>query len=706
MRLLSPLLLLGAAAVGRVAAAAAADNDDGPPPTTFNGVEVPPMMELTPENFVDEVESNKYMLIKHYSPYCPHCIDFAPTFQTLYEYYYTSHPEGTDESFSKFYDFKFASVNCVVYFDMCQQHKIRSYPSTILYVDGQIVETVKGVKAMEVLSELVEKSLVEAKPGSRPKSLNLPRPGDKTTSDKKGDAEGAAADKTPAASNAAATTAASLTPDISKSALTPPPPPIAPKKRGPMNEAGASEPLTHDDFDTRVTRADEPWFIKFYAPWCHHCQALAPKWVQMAKAMKGRLNVGEINCDKEQALCKKLGVRAYPSIQFFDGAASVEYRGLRGLGDFVKYAEDGLALTTEVPEVDLAGLRALEDKADVVFVYLHDHATTSEDFAAVQKLPLHLVGRARIVTSRDGAVAERFQVTTFPRLLVVREGRPTYYDALTPREMRDVPTLLEWVRASWLPLVPELTAMTAQEILDGKVVVLSVLNRDHSDIFASSLKEIKAAASEWMDRQAVDFQRERQRLRDAKQARIDDAEARGDQRAARNAKNARVDMTKSPRREVAFAWIDGVFWQRWVKATYGVDVRDGERVIVNDEDNYRFWDTTAAGAPIPVSKARISDVLEQILADPRGAIRPKLTVSTVWKLVYDVRDFWTYHPFLALVGSAASVWAVVQYFKRRQARYGGGGAGAGKAGVEEALAGLGIKRAEAGIGGGSDGKND
>jgi protein disulfide-isomerase len=66
MRLLSPLLLLGAAAVGRVAAAAAADNDDGPPPTTFNGVEVPPMMELTPENFVDEIESNKYMLIKHY----------------------------------------------------------------------------------------------------------------------------------------------------------------------------------------------------------------------------------------------------------------------------------------------------------------------------------------------------------------------------------------------------------------------------------------------------------------------------------------------------------------------------------------------------------------------------------------------------------------------------------------------------------------
>jgi protein disulfide-isomerase len=37
-------------------------------------------------------------------------------------------------------------------------------------------------------------------------------------------------------------------------------------------------------------------------------------------------------------------------------------------------------------------------------------------------------------------------------------------------------------------------------------------------------------------------------------------------------------------KEVGFAWIDGVFWQRWLKTTYGVDVKNGEQVLINDQD--------------------------------------------------------------------------------------------------------------------------
>jgi protein disulfide-isomerase len=702
MRPLS-LLLLGAAAVAH--AASSDKDDDLPEPTHFNGIEVPPMIELTPENFVDSVESTKYMLIKHYSPYCPHCIDYAPTFQTLYEYYYTSKPEGSDEAFTKFYDYKFAAVNCVVYFDMCQQHQIRSYPSTILYVDGQVVDTVKGVKSMEVLSELVEKSLEEAKPGSRPKTLLLPKAGDKNTPDRATEKEDAPT--SPSATTkgvAAATEKAQETKaakETEKAKNTPKAPPIAPKKLGQMNKEGASVVLTLADFESRVTNSDEPWFIKFYAPWCHHCQAMAPKWVQMAKAMKDKLNIGEVDCDKESQLCKKLGVRAYPSIQFFDGDASVEYRGLRGLGDFVDYAEKGLELTTNIPDVDAASFKEMEAKEDVIFVYMYDHATTSEDFRAVQKLPLHLIGRAKIVTTSDPVMFDRYKVTTWPRLLVSREGRPTYYNPLTPREMRDVLMLLEWMKASWLPLVPELTAVTAQEIMDGKVVVLSVLDREHSDVFASSIQEIKRAASEWMDRQIKDFQLERQKLRDDKQMRIEEADERGDQRGVRNAKNIRIDMSKSQRREISFAWVDGVFWQRWIKATYGVDVRDGERVIINDEDHHRYWDTTSTGSPIPVSKARISETLEQVLANPRS-IKPKLTVSMFYKVLYDIKGFWIDHPFVAIVGTLGSVYLVVQYLKRQSKS----SSSQGHFRVDDGLTGLGIKRAEAGIVGSNDGKND
>jgi len=62
-----PLLLLGAAALTRAASAVEWDEEDTTKePTYFNGIRVPPLLELTPENFAEAVESTTHMLIKHY----------------------------------------------------------------------------------------------------------------------------------------------------------------------------------------------------------------------------------------------------------------------------------------------------------------------------------------------------------------------------------------------------------------------------------------------------------------------------------------------------------------------------------------------------------------------------------------------------------------------------------------------------------------
>jgi protein disulfide-isomerase len=59
-------------------------------------------------------------LVEFFSPSCPHCMHFKPTYQTAYEFYYTSKPivskddsEGDSlNSFTRYYDFKFAKVDC------------------------------------------------------------------------------------------------------------------------------------------------------------------------------------------------------------------------------------------------------------------------------------------------------------------------------------------------------------------------------------------------------------------------------------------------------------------------------------------------------------------------------------------------------------------------------------------------------------------
>ncbi|KAL7950351.1 thioredoxin domain-containing protein [Trichoderma barbatum] len=652
MRLTPFTLLSGLAALGLFGSSAAASADDedsvGPENTYFDSLMVPPLIDLTPDNFDEEVSKSKYLLVKHYSPYCHHCIAYAPSFQTTYEFYYTSKAEAAgDKTFTDFYDFKFGAVNCIAFSDLCVDHGVKLYPTTVLYENGKEAKSVTGGQNITFLSGLIEEALEKAKPGSRPKALALPQPGDKERpkSEPKRDEEAETAPK--AEADEKKETAPKSEADGKKVEKKPKKPVATP------NEDGVSVSLTAENFQRLVTMTHDPWFIKFYAPWCPHCQDMAPTWEQVAKTMKGKLNIGEVNCDKESRLCKDVGARAFPTILFFKGGERSEYQGLRGLGDFIQYAEKAVDLASGVPDVDLASFKAMEEKEDVIFVYFYDHATTSEDFNALERLPLSLIGHAKLVKTNDPAMYDRFKITTWPRFMVSREGRPTYFPPLTPNAMRDTNQVLDWMRSVWLPLVPELLVTNARQIMDNKVVVLGVVNREDQESFQGAIREMKSAANEWMDRQIQEFQLERKKLRDAKQMRIEEAEDRDDQRALRAAKAIHVDMNNSGRREVAFAWVDGVAWQRWIRTTYGIDVKDGERVIINDQDNRKYWDTTVTGNYILVSRTSILETLDKVVYTPQ-ALKPKLTISSFEKIFFDIRQSFTEHPYL-FIGCIASI---------------------------------------------------
>jgi len=286
----------------------------------------------------------------------------------------------------------------------------------------------------------------------------------------------------------------------------------------------------------------------------------------------------------EKRLCKDVRVKGYPTLLFFQGGQRIEYEGLRGLGDLIGFANKAVIAGEGVKDVDAAEFEKLEEHEEVIFLYLYDHATTSEDFAALERVTLSLIGHARIVKTQDPVLYQRFKISTWPRLLVSRDGKPTYFTALAPKDMRDTRKVLGWMQTVWQPIVPELTAANAKDIMGGKLVVLAILSRERSDEFVIAKRELKNAALEWIDKQTQAFQLERQELRDAKQLRIEEAEDRNDQRGLRSAKSIRINMDDIERKEVQFAWVDGVFWERWVKTTFGVSVKDGERVVVNDEE--------------------------------------------------------------------------------------------------------------------------
>ena len=491
-------------------------------------------------------------------------------------------------SFHGFYNFHFGSLDCVQFGTTCHDRDVTAWPTFILYKDGEEIKRFSGKKDMSTLGAFIEETLESIKPGSRPAKLALPEPG---ASSSEGGEIGEdsksklLADQTPTDTGAMDTKAHTTQATQTKSTIAATKISKETKPTTTHNPHGISVSLTQESFQKLVTQSQEPWFIKFYAPWCHHCQAMAPNWAQMARELQGQLNIGEVNCEAEKRLCKEVHVRGYPTIHFFRGGERVEYNGLRGLGDLVTYAKKANDIGSGVPYIDAITFKQMEETEEVIFVYFYDHATTEEDFAALERLTLSLIGHAKLVKTDSAILAERFKIHTWPRLLVVRDSVPSYYNALAPKDMRDFRQVLNWMQSVWLPIVPELTISNAHEIMQGRFVVLGILNRENADEFLLDKRELKNAALEWMEKELSLFRLEREEMRNSKQLRIEEAEDRDDQRALRNAKQMRITISESDRQQVGFAWIDGIFWERWLRTTYGVDIRnDRERVIINDED--------------------------------------------------------------------------------------------------------------------------
>jgi len=472
--------------------------------------------------------------IKHYSPTCGHCKAAAPIWKQVANHYITLDVAGSSgSSFRELYGFEFASLNCLAYGDLCgSELQIKAYPTFAVYKDGAKVDVYTApTNDYENLSKMVDKWLAVI------------------TKDK----------------IAATTTMAAARP------------PAAPNPRG------ESLPLDAEAFTKLITTTRDAWLVKFYAPWCGHCQAMAPAWAELGREMKGLLNIGEVNCEIDKRLCKDLRLRGYPTILYFQNGERVEYDGLRGFGDLVTFARQ--AVDSAVKEIDDVRFKELEKagSVEVAFVYFYDHAAVSEDFEALDRLTLNLIGHAPLYRTRDDDMAKRFRVYTRPKFMVVRDGRPSYYNALAPHDLRDYGRVLAWMKSVWLPMVPELTAANSHEIMNRKIVVLGILSRDRTDEFALARKELKEAAVEFMQQRQEEEHSERKRLRDQKQLRLEEAEDRNDDRGIRAAKGTRISTTE--RQEVGFAWVDGVFWERWVRSTYGVNVNaDGARIIINDED--------------------------------------------------------------------------------------------------------------------------
>lgn len=207
--------------------------------------------------------------------------------------------------------------------------------------------------------------------------------------------------------------------------------------------------LTKDTFNDFLAE-HELVLAEFFAPWCGHCKALAPKYEEAATELKAKnIPLVKVDCTTEEDVCSDQEVTGYPTLKVFRGPNDAKpYQGARQADTIVSYmVKQSLPAVSAVSQETLEDFKTM-DKIVVVGYFSEDDKASTEAYTtfAESQRDNYLFGSAN-----DAAIA-RAEGVKQPSIVLYKdfdEKKATYNGALEPE------ALLSWVKTASTPLVGE-----------------------------------------------------------------------------------------------------------------------------------------------------------------------------------------------------------------------------------------------------------
>lgn len=84
--------------------------------------------------------------------------------------------------------------------------------------------------------------------------------------------------------------------------------------------------VTVNTFDQQVIEKSfqQPVLVDFWAEWCAPCKVLMPLLAQITESYQGNLALAKVNCDIEQEIVGRFGIRSLPTVVLFKDGQPVD----------------------------------------------------------------------------------------------------------------------------------------------------------------------------------------------------------------------------------------------------------------------------------------------------------------------------------------------------------------------------------------------
>ena len=82
--------------------------------------------------------------------------------------------------------------------------------------------------------------------------------------------------------------------------------------------------INDGNFEQEVGKSTVPVLIDFTATWCGPCKMLAPVIEELAGEYQGRVKVGKLDIDDNQATAQKFQIRGVPTVLLFHNGKVVD----------------------------------------------------------------------------------------------------------------------------------------------------------------------------------------------------------------------------------------------------------------------------------------------------------------------------------------------------------------------------------------------